>query len=253
MKTVAVVPVRMGSGRLPGKVMANVAGRPLLDHLLARLALCPLIDDVVVATSTERENDLIEEYCQKKDVRVYRGSEHDVLDRLLVALLTLGADVGVLAFGDCPLIDPKIVSRLIQRFYAHAYEELDFLGNDLFTSWPPGMEIEVFSVDALADSHKRCSDAEIREHGTLYMRQHPDTYRLCNLEAPPELRRPDLSFEVDEPEDLYVIEKILTHFNGRADIALETIIHFMDNNPKLIERTSQVTRRWRRYRGEKEF
>ena len=248
MKTVAVIPARMGSGRLPGKVMANVAGRPLLDHLLARLALCPLIDDIVVATSTNRENNIIDEYCQKKGVNVFRGSEDDVLDRLLGALSTYSADVGVLAFGDGPLLDPKIISKAIQMFYSN--RDLDFVGNDLSTSWPPGMEIEVFSIDALADSHQRCKDIEIREHGTLYMRQHPDIYRVHNLEAPPELRRPDLSFEVDVPEDLNVIETILAHFNGQADVSLETIIYFMDNNPELIAHTSHVTRRWRKFRGE---
>ena len=127
---------------------------------------------------------------------------------------------------------------------------LDFVSNDLSTTWPPGMEVEVFKVAALEDSASRCDDAGIREHGTLYMRQNPNLYRLHNLEAPSRHRRPDLSLEVDVAEDLDVIKTILTVFGGRSDMTLSEIISYLERHPSLAARNRNVTRRWRQYRND---
>jgi spore coat polysaccharide biosynthesis protein SpsF (cytidylyltransferase family) len=246
MRTVAVIPARMDSERLPGKVMVQILGKPLLGHLLDRVCRCTSLDDVVVATSTNAENDVIESYCNERDVAVFRGSEEDVLDRVLQALVWCEAEVGVLVFGDGPLIDSAIIDQAVTFFHTH--EEYNFVGNDLSTSWPPGMEIEVFRVSALADSALRCKDPVIREHGTLYMRQHPEIYNLYNLEATGTLRRPELSFEVDVAEDLEIIRAILTEFSRRSNVSLGEIIGFMDNHPELGARRRNVTRRWKKYR-----
>ena len=248
VKTVAVVPVRMTSSRLPGKVMAEVLGKPLLGHIIDRLECCSSLDDIVVATATDISNDSIETYCRERNIPVFRGSEKDVLDRLLQALTWRNAQTGVLVFGDCPLIDPKIVEQLILLFESD--DQLDFVSNDLCTTWPPGMEVEVFKASALADSSLRCIDSEIREHGTLYMRKHPNIYSLQNVDAPPHLSRPDLSLEVDEPDDLIVIQAVMQSFDGRADLSLEKIIDYMDMNPELAVSNRNVTRRWTQYRDD---
>ena len=151
-------------------------------------------------------------------------------------------------FGDCPLIDPTIITKAVLFFESHL--EYDFVSNDLSTTWPPGMETEVFRVSALADSAQRCMDASVREHGTFHLRQPPDLYCLHNLDAPPHLRRPAFYLEVDAPEDLGVIEAILTAFEGRADITLEEIIGYMDKNPALAARNRNVERRWKQYRDD---
>ena len=247
MRTVAVIPVRMNSERLPGKVMAPLQGQPLLGYLLNRVRRCSTLDDVVVATSTNIENDCIEIFCNKKRVPVFRGSEEDVLDRLLQTLLWYKADVGVLVFGDGPLIDPQIINQAVSVF--HAKRRYDFVGNDLITTWPPGMEVEVFKVSALSDAAQRCYDPKIREHGTLFIRQNPKIYQLYNLEAPMEVSRSDLSFEVDVIEDLQVVEVLLRQFSGGADGSLEQLIRFMDENPQLTADTQKIERRWKKYRG----
>ena len=179
---------------------------------------------------------------------MFRGSELDVLNRLLEALNWREAQEGVLVFGDCPLIDPSIVAQLITFFRSH--REYDFVSNDLFTTWPPGMEAEVFKVEALADSERRCTNRAVREHGTLYIRQNPTLYRLYNVEAPIHLNRTDLSFEIDEAEDLEVIEEILKAFEGRVNTPLENIIDYMDKNPKIAAHNQNVKRRWKKYRND---
>lgn len=248
MKIVAIVAVRMGSSRLPGKVMREVAGKPLLGHLLDRLERAERLDGIVVATSRRPENDVIASYCGTRGIACFRGEEDDVLGRMLGALQAQRATVGVEVFGDCPLIDPWIVDRFID-FFVQSDGTLDFVGNDLTTTWPPGMEVEVFSVAAFADADRRCTDPAIREHGTFFIRQNPDLYRLRNIEAPAEFRRPDLELEVDTAEDLAVIEQVLAHFASRREVSLSDLIAFMDAHPEIASANRDVPRRWKEFRS----
>ena len=248
MKTVAVIPVRMNSCRLPGKVMMPICGKPLLRYLLDRLERCSILDDLVVATADHPENDQIQEFCNNRGTPCFRGPEMDVLDRLLRALRWRNAETGVLVFGDCPLIDPAIVTLLVEYFQSNT--GFDFVGNDLTTTSPPGMEVEVFSVDVLSESASRCADAVMREHGTLHIRTHPEIYKLHNLKAPPHWRRPDLSLEVDTMEDVTVIKRIIHQFRGSIDFTLDEIIDFMDKNPEIGMLNRDIQRRWKPYRDE---
>lgn len=248
-RAIAVINVRMGSGRLPGKALRTVAGKPVLEHLLARVRRARNLDGVVVATSTLPENDAIAAFCAAHALECFRGSEHDVLGRTLGALEAAHAEPGVVVYGDGPLIDPAIIDRFIEQ-YSSVTPSCDFLGNDLSTSYSPGMEVEVFSVAALADSARRCIDPAIREHGTLFIRQHPQLYRLFAVEAPAELRRPDLHLELDTEADLAVIGAILHHFGDRTDFTLAQIIEFLDRHPALGQMNRIVPRRWRAFRAD---
>ena len=236
----------MGSSRLPGKVMKPILGKPLLGHLLDRIQCCHMLDEVLVATSISADNDVIASYCAQRGVPVFRGSETDVLSRLVRALDWRGAQVGVLVFGDCPLIDPMIIRDILSGFMSD--NKYDFVSNDLSTSWPPGMEVEIFKVSALRDSDRRCTDQVVREHGTLYLRQNPDIYSQRNIDAPQHLSRLDLSFEVDVIEDLQVVETILSVFTNCVDIGLAKMIRYMDDHPELAAHNRHVPRLWKQYR-----
>lgn len=249
MRVIATVQVRMGSSRLPGKAMRDIAGKPLLGHLLDRLALATRLDGIVVATSVRADNDVIETYCGSRGLACFRGDEDDVLGRMVGALRSQDAAIGVEVFGDCPLIDPAIVDQLVDLF-VQSDGAFDFVGNDLTTTWPPGMEVEVFSVAALADAERRCGDPATREHGTLFIRQNPNLYRLRNVEAPPAFRRPELELEVDTPEDLAVMEAVLRHFSDRRDVGLAELIRFMDRHPDIASINRDVARRWKEFRGD---
>jgi spore coat polysaccharide biosynthesis protein SpsF len=248
-KTIAIVNVRMGSSRLPGKALRELCGKPLLQHLLERLRLARTLDDIVVGTSTLAANDAIEAFCARLGVQCFRGSEDDVLARTLGGLQSMGATTGVVTFGDGPLIDPAIVDDMVTR-YRNSDPACDFVGNDLETSYPPGMEVEVFSVAALADSDRRCTDPRIREHGTLYVRRNPDRYRVCNVTAPAPLRRPELELEVDTEADLPVIAAVLEHFAARPGFSCADIIGFFDANPQLAQLNRAVPRRWKAFRNQ---
>jgi spore coat polysaccharide biosynthesis protein SpsF (cytidylyltransferase family) len=246
----AVVQVRMGSSRLPGKIMMEVEGRPLLGHLLDRLSSAQLLDGVVIATSINPENQIIEDYCRERGVPCFRGSEDDVLARISEALSWVGAEIGVEIFGDCPLIDPNIVDELIEIFL-NAKGEFDFIGNDLKTTYPPGMEVEVFSVQSLKKSCQLTSDPSIREHGTLFIRQNPQIFKLKNVEARGEFARPEVELEVDTQEDFEVIGKIIKNFSGRSNYSLGDILKFLDQNPEIRDRNKDIPRRWKEFRTEK--
>jgi len=248
---VASVQVRMGSSRYPGKAMYEITGKPLLGHLVSRLRLSKLLDDIIVATSINTENDVIASYCKENSIACFRGDENDVLGRTLGALNYMNADIGVEIFGDCPLIDPKIVDFIIDKFLDDD-DDPDFVGNDLKTTFPPGMDVEVFKVVALEDSSHRTDDLAIREHGTLYIRQNPLLYKVKNVEAPERWRRPELELEVDTEEDIYVVSKIFDHYDSRNNLnfGLDDIIKFMDSKPNLKKLNSAVPRRWKEARGE---
>ena len=226
-----------------------LGNRPLLGFLIERLRLCRTIDEVVVATSIENENDVIEEFCANEGIACFRGSEEDVLKRTLGALESVSATIGVEVFGDCPLIDPLIVDDIVTKFLDHA--RYDFIGNDLKTTYPPGMEVEVFSVAALQDSDYRVAASDpIREHGTLFIRQNPQLYKVINLEAEGKRRRPEVELEVDSREDLDVVTAIIQHFEPRIDFSLDEVLCFLDDNPEIVEINRSVHRRWKEFRDD---
>jgi len=226
-----------------------LGNRPLLGFLIERLRLCRTIDEVVVATSIENENDVIEEFCANEGIACFRGSEEDVLKRTLGALESVSATIGVEVFGDCPLIDPLIVDDIVTKFLDHA--RYDFIGNDLKTTYPPGMEVEVFSVAALQDSDDRVAASDpIREHGTLFIRQNPQLYKVINLEAEGKRRRPEVELEVDSREDLDVVTAIIQHFHPRIDFSLDEVLRFLDDNPEIVEINRSVHRRWKEFRDD---
>jgi spore coat polysaccharide biosynthesis protein SpsF len=225
--------------------MRPLAGRPLLGHLLDRVRRVRGLDGLVVATSADRENDPIEEFCGAEGVACFRGAEDDVLGRMIGALDMLQADVGVEAYGDGPLIDPLLVEECLTTFLEEG--SWDLVGNDLVATYPSGMYTEAFSVAALRDAAQRTQDIAVREHGTLFLRQHRDLYRVRNIEAQGPLRRPDLHLEVDTEEDLVLVEAILQHFTPREDFALHEIIAFLDAHPALAGSNQHVERRWKQY------
>ena len=236
----------MGSGRLPGKTMVDLDGKPLLWHLISRLRKTREIDEISVATSILKENDVIEDFCRKENLSCYRGSEEDVLARTLGSLQAHDADVGVVVYGDNPLVDPVVIDEVIDFYKANL--EYDWVGNDLVTTFPPGMEVEVFNVEALLDSARREDDPRIREHGTLHIRQDPKNYSLWNIEAEGVRRRPDLHLGVDVGEDLEVVRMIIKNFSDSVAFSLEDVIEYLDKNPQLTSKNKNVHRRWRKYR-----
>ncbi len=241
-KVITVIAVRMGSERFPGKTLYMIGGKPLLEHLLDRVKRASAVDAVVVATPDTRENDAVEAFCIAYGVPCYRGEENDIVARMLGALESQKADIGVQVYGDGPLVDPGIIDTCIGIFLKGNY---DLAGNDLKPTIPSGAYVEVFSVEKFRDSAKRIEDSELRGHGTRFMRLHPEIYKLKNIETPQELQRPDIHLEVDAAEDMRLMEAIFEHFVPRHDFTLLEVIHFLDENPEVSALNKRVHRRWK--------
>lgn len=189
----------MGASRFPGKVLADLAGRPALGRMLDRVRLARRIDDIVVATSVATADDRIEALAIREGMACYRGSETDVLDRVIRAQKMMNADVVVELCGDCPLIDPEVIDRAVRRFLAG---DCDLVTTTAPQSYPQGLDVEVFTLAALEAVADSGPDDEVREHVSLAFYRDPARFRIVNLEAPHALERPGLRLLLDYPQDL---------------------------------------------------
>ena len=246
MRTVACLAVRMGSERLPGKTLQQFSGRPLLYHLIQRVLSAKTVDEVVVATTLAKEDNQIENYCQQRGWLCSRGPQENVLTRIKTALADRGAKVGVVVYGDNPLVDPVIIDEVVVTF--HREKRYDWIGNNLVTTFPAGMEVEAFRIDSIIKADAAEVSKEIREHGTLYIRQNPDEFKLLNIEAEGVRRRPELCLGIDTHQDAVVVGKIIEHFSGSSRFSLEDIIEYVDSTPGLAGQNQHIHRRWRQYR-----
>lgn len=243
-RTIAVVCARMGSERLPGKTLRPIGGRPMLGLLLDRARGAKSLEGIVVASPESPANDAIEEFCRCEGVACFRGSEDDVTGRMLGALEREGAEIGVQLYGDSPLVDPRIIDRIVEEF---AKDGADWVGNDLAAGYPSGFFAEAFSLAALREAAARCFDPAVREHGTLCLRRDRENFRIREVAPPPSLNRPELCLSIDGEEDMQVVEAIVVHFAPRTDFPAEEIVAFLDANPEVAARNRGVQRRWRKY------
>ena len=227
-KVLAVVQARMGSTRLPGKVMKPLAGKTLIEVLISRLRKAKTLDEVLVATTTEKTDDVLAAHCKSKRIPVFRGSSEDVLKRYVDACRKYSASVVVRITGDCPLADPQLVDSLIRSF---AKQKVDYLSNTNPPSYPDGLDIEVFTVEALEKAADRASSAYQREHVTPYI------YQSGNFKTGNFANQDDFSKErwtVDESNDLKVVDDIFQHFSPRIDFSWKEVMELRKKNPKIF-------------------
>lgn len=208
MKVVAIVQARMGSSRLPGKVMLDLGGEPLLARCVERVRRSRTLDEVVVATTSLAADDAIEELCRARGWPCVRGSEVDVLDRYRQAAVAHRAEVVVRVTSDCPLIDPEIVDRVVAEFLSRQ-PAVDYACNMLADGeCPRGLDVEVMRVEALSRAWRDDTDAAWREHVTPFIVHHPELFRIHHVV----LDMPRIRWTVDAPEDLVLVRLILGHF-----------------------------------------
>ena len=209
MKIVATIEARMTSSRLPGKVLLTAAGRTMLEHQINRLLSVPSLDGIVIATTTNRADDELEKLSIKLGIECYRGSESDVMTRVIEAAENVGADVVVAITGDCPIIDTQIVEQTIRVFVAN---NADYVSNGHIRSYPDGMDTQVLWLDTLKRSAEMTNDPLDHEHVTLHIRNHPEIFSHIHLVAPPDLHWPELGLTLDEPRDYELLKKIIEYF-----------------------------------------
>lgn len=241
-KTVAIIEARMTSTRLPGKVLLPACGKPLLAHLIERLQRVPSLDAIVVATTVNKTDDPIVKLTQGLGVECFRGSEEDVLSRVLGAAQAYGADVIVEITADCPAIDPDIVKQCIDEFFASG---ADYVEN---SQYPGGMNFTAFATKTLAEVEIFTrNDPAAREHVSLSIYTHPEKYSQYKVVAPPELSRPDIYVELDELPDYEMIKAIFEAlYPVNPEFNLADILKFLDSHPEILELNTHVKRRTQR-------
>ena len=223
----AIVQVRINSSRFPGKVLEHLDGTPILEWIIYRLRLSKNLNQVVVATGNGSENDAIEELCRQIGVECFRGNERDVLDRYYQAALRYPSDNIVRVTGDCPFVAPDLLDDMIQTFVA---SELDYLSNVAPPTFPDGIDLEIFSFDALQKCHKEAQEDTEREHVTLYMRQ-SDEFLTANYLADED--RSLCRWTVDEPADLVAVDAIAKLFSPAKDFGLNELFELKETHPEL--------------------
>lgn len=237
MKTVAIVQARMGSTRFPDKVMKPILGTPLIELLLGRLRGAQQLDEVLVATSQDPLNDPLVGHVQQLGISVYRGSESDVLDRYYQAARQAGADIVVRITGDCPLVDPALVDAAVAAFKAAG--DVDYASNTDPPTYPDGLDIEVFSFQALGTAWREARRPVEREHVTPYIREHAQ-FRVLRLR-----NAVDLSAErwtVDEPPDLEVVEAVCRQFHPRRDFGWNEVAQLRHRSPEIFAANRHLIR-----------
>ena len=234
----ATIEARMTSSRLPGKVLMEAAGKPFLEHMVERLNRVSCLDGIVIATTNNSTDDKVAELAANLGVCCHRGSESDVLQRVLDAAIANRVDVIVETTGDCPLIDPSLVDDCIQEFLG---SKVDYVSNILERTYPIGMDTQVFSTGLLADVAGRTVDPVDREHVSLFIYRHPEIYSLKNVSAIPELTRPQLRLTLDTPKDFELLRKIFeTLYPKEPHFSLRDIIRFIDSDPALEKINADV-------------
>jgi len=209
MRTVAVVQARMGSNRFPGKVMCELAGRPLIEWVLSRVILSTRVDHTVLATTDSGLDDSLARYAAELGVAVYRGDEHDVLGRVACAADEAGAELVVRVCADNPFVDPGEIDRLIEFFCSR---ETDYACNHQDRSgsgYPDGFGAEILSMGLLGHLDVHTKDPYHREHVTQYLWHNSERFSLSPVPAPPELANANLRFDVDVPADLVRLDAFL--------------------------------------------
>lgn len=213
MKTVAIIQARMGSTRLPGKVLQDLAGEPMLVRVVNRTRRARRIDEVVIATTDLPRDDELERLCASRRWLCHRGSEDDVLDRYYQAARRFGADVVVRITSDCPLIEPEVVDQVVSAYAAPP--PVDYASNVLpERTFPRGLDVEAFGFALLARLWRECRDPAAREHVTEQVFRTPGRFRVRNVTSPRDLSH--WRWTVDTPDDLLLVRKIYEHFGGDA-------------------------------------
>ena len=250
LKSVAIIQARLNSSRLPGKVLYELGGYPMIVFMIERIKRSKLIDEIVVATTINSEDDEVQYIAEKSGVSFFRGSEDDVLGRVVGAVESIQGDIIVEIMGDCPLLDPQVVDYVLDH-YLKKYPKYDYVSNNGLGNLerhfiPLGMDVQVFSFRDLKYIESITNNSEDREHPSLYFyRTGKNKYSLKNVPIPNKWKRDyKIRLTLDTINDYRVIDCIYKNlYNIDRQFNLEDIFKFIDNNRDLININNKIQQR----------
>lgn len=238
MKVAAIIQARMGSTRLPGKMMMKILGKPIIRHVIERVEQAPLVNDIWLATTVNKEDDVLAKWAEDNKVKYYRGSVDDVLDRYYQVTLLAQADAVIRITGDCPLIDPEIIDKVVGEYLKGGY---DYICNRQPPTWPDGLDTEVFSMATLKKDWEEAVLKSDREHVTTYVWQHPRVFKLRSLAHVPDLS--SQRWTLDTPEDLRFLRLIFEELQKRHQFGhLAEVLAILQEHPDWLKINAQYRR-----------
>ncbi|MBE9473644.1 MAG: glycosyltransferase family protein [Chloroflexi bacterium] len=263
MKVIAIIQARMSASRLPGKVLLDIGGEPMLDRVVKRTRCSQIVDQVVVATSLDQSDNPIAEYCDHRGYISYRGSLHDVLDRYYQAAKSLSAGVVVRITADCPIIDPGVIDQTLNAFLGQGPSLIteadkdteeksqaqlehkpawDFAANRLPPPWqrtfPIGLDTEVCTFSALETAWREASQPHQREHVMPFLYEHENRFRVLLVNHDPDYG--NFRWTVDTSRDLELLRTIYSRFGGRDDFSWLEVLELFGHEPELAEINAEV-------------
>lgn len=239
MNTVAIIQARMGSTRLPGKVLLKILGTPMLGHIVERIGLAPGVARVVVATSDQPADEPIRSFCRERDIAFFTGSEHDVLDRFYRAAESCGADPVIRITGDCPFADPGVIGRLLELYGSGVYDHVGvatgagaiFLEGGRF---PDGLDAECFSFASIERAWREATLPADREHVTPYIWRNKDLFRCGNLLAAGDYSR--MRWTVDNGADFEFTTRVYSAlYRPGEPFRMAEVLNYVLAHPELAE------------------
>jgi len=233
-RVIASIEARMSSSRLPGKVLADICGQSALTRLLRRLRRAKTLDGIILATSTNAADDALEQWANSQNLPVYRGSEDDVLARVVGAQQQMRSEIVVEVTGDSTLLDPEIIDLGVTTFLEN---DCDVVANVSKQSFPMGVDVQVYRLCDLEAIAQTIFDPPVREHVSLYFYEHPEKYRIFHLFAPPRWTAPDYRFQLDYPEDLRFISEVYRRLEPDYgdEFGIEEIFALLRQDPSLLD------------------
>lgn len=235
---IAFIQARTGARRLPNKVLLPLGGKTVLECVLERVSRAQLVDETAVVTSIAKDDLKIVELVSRNGVRVLCGSENDVLDRYYQAARLLQAKHIVRITADCPLMDPAIIDQVISTYFD---QQADYCSNALMSTFPDGLDVEVFSFDALKKAWQNAKLASEREHVTPYIRNHKRTFKIVSIESPRMLGHH--RWTLDEKSDYEFLKKIYQGiYPKNTQFGFEDVLSYLEKNPSLSKINSGIVR-----------
>lgn len=233
-KIVVTIEARMTSSRLPGKVLMEYINKSNLQHIIERVRRSRYVDEVVVATTTNVTDNSIVELCKNIKCKYFRGSEEDVLLRVLDSARSVMGDIIVEITGDCPVVDWRHIDYLIEKYFE---EKCDYAANTIERSFPRGFDIQVFSTNLLEKVNLMTNSPVDHEHVSIYIYTNPDKFKLYNWKAEGFLNRPDLGITLDNSEDYMLIKEIYEAlYNQNNDFTSEDVIKYVTSSQEIEKR-----------------
>lgn len=231
-EVVAIIQARMSSSRLPGKVLLDLAGRPVLSRMVEHVKKASMVNRVIVATTVDPSDDPIVELCEREKIEVFRGSLPDVLDRYYQAAKKVQAGIIVRLTGDCPLIDPQLIDQTISALLE---QQADFACNRLpppfHRTYPIGLDVEACTFQALERAWKEATEKHDREHVLPYLYEVEGRFKVVQLNHTEDLG--ELRWTLDTPEDYALLQELVKHLNGRNDFSWLEVLSVFREHPEL--------------------